>query len=501
MSVAQQYPARTDTNGTTWYRPADTAAPWGWTADPEQAHPDYADVATMCHKGAEDWTPGDRAAVLKFQAELVARAATQEEPVTELTPDGPDPYPRRSEFCGFPLPPFPEQVNVSMDGFQRYKLPSPTTGKLTAYTRMTTVSKVTSDTFNLDQWKIREKVRATLECRQACVNVEDAEDTGIQVDSLTEAKARAFYDYLKHCQNDDGKSKNKDINIAIDAMHDLCGGAEAREHGGAVHDWLAELAMGRVLFHQIPEQYQVHAAAYQDAMARAGLIDIPEYTERLVLNMKGRETIAGRLDGIAYSVVDGEYVLIDRKTSKTLDFSWLEYGIQFAGYGFADLMLLPDRAGWAPMPKLAGVPHFTDHAEECPDNQQPLFGGDQCETCGAAGDDRDPLAYCIHVPSDQPERSQVVPFRMLPGAAGYATALQVREDRRSAEKTIGGAAYPIPTEEALRYVAARQRLQNLQDHDDAIAIMEEYEDVWDDELAEFGATCYGLLNTDTNTEE
>ncbi|AOQ28932.1 hypothetical protein SEA_THYATIRA_76 [Mycobacterium phage Thyatira] len=45
MSVAEQYPARTDSNGVTWFRPArDTGldfSQWGWTSDPTQAHPDY----------------------------------------------------------------------------------------------------------------------------------------------------------------------------------------------------------------------------------------------------------------------------------------------------------------------------------------------------------------------------------------------------------------------------------------------------------------------------
>jgi hypothetical protein len=44
-SVAEQWPARTDSNGTTWYRPALTSGvsmqTWGWTAQPEQADPSY----------------------------------------------------------------------------------------------------------------------------------------------------------------------------------------------------------------------------------------------------------------------------------------------------------------------------------------------------------------------------------------------------------------------------------------------------------------------------
>jgi hypothetical protein len=39
--VDLEYPARTDGNGVTWYRPADTDAPWGWTALAEFAHPSY----------------------------------------------------------------------------------------------------------------------------------------------------------------------------------------------------------------------------------------------------------------------------------------------------------------------------------------------------------------------------------------------------------------------------------------------------------------------------
>ena len=45
MTVAETYPARTDTNGTTWYRPQRredvSFSQWGWTSDPKQAHEDY----------------------------------------------------------------------------------------------------------------------------------------------------------------------------------------------------------------------------------------------------------------------------------------------------------------------------------------------------------------------------------------------------------------------------------------------------------------------------
>lgn len=45
MNVAELYPAHTDGNGTTWYRPVRDpgldVSQWGWTSDPLLAHPDY----------------------------------------------------------------------------------------------------------------------------------------------------------------------------------------------------------------------------------------------------------------------------------------------------------------------------------------------------------------------------------------------------------------------------------------------------------------------------
>lgn len=45
-SVAEQYPAQSRVDGTTWYRPRRVPGAgvdqWGWTSDPRQAHPDYA---------------------------------------------------------------------------------------------------------------------------------------------------------------------------------------------------------------------------------------------------------------------------------------------------------------------------------------------------------------------------------------------------------------------------------------------------------------------------
>jgi len=45
VNVAEQYPARTDSNDVRWYRPrldpGIGVSQWGWTSDPKQAHSDY----------------------------------------------------------------------------------------------------------------------------------------------------------------------------------------------------------------------------------------------------------------------------------------------------------------------------------------------------------------------------------------------------------------------------------------------------------------------------
>lgn len=555
VSVAQQYPARTDDNGTTWYRPsfAGKTPPsmWGWTSQPLHAHPDYAEAASLC--GVSDSaTAEDRAAILEFAAELEAKtakvkselygyrphevpdielpgmwehadftggrdvvrganydpncqdcnydthrcrgcgepylhgnhpscrdcqpaenpaAAPQEKgnAVTEMMVDGSPDVARYSEYSRYPLPPIPPQVEVTVDGYQRYKVPSPSTGKLTGFTRATTVARTTAEEYNLEQWKIRTKVQAVLKAQDAFGRCAD----GRYPTSDEDRELAALYGQLLKAM-DDGKSRP--INQAIDKIDDLAGGADARELGGAVHDWLGELDSGRILLHQIPEQFQPYAIAYQECLVRAGLIAVPEYIERLVLNNRGIETICGRIDRIYHCVTDGQLYLGDLKTSESLDFSLLEYAIQFAAYGYAPLMCAIDRLGWEPMPKLVGLPHPSDDK---------AFGED--------GDPRDPMCFCVHVPRTQPERSQVIPFNLRFGADAYIQALEVRKTRNAAKKEVLGQTTPIPSKEALRYVEARQALQNIQDEADARNVMEKYEDVLDDGLMEFGAQCFELL--------
>lgn len=79
-SVAEQFPAHTDANGNTWYRPVRDKGvgmdQWGWTSDPAQADPSYAHDVTLCSTAGA--TAGDRAVILEFTAQLRAKAAAAE---------------------------------------------------------------------------------------------------------------------------------------------------------------------------------------------------------------------------------------------------------------------------------------------------------------------------------------------------------------------------------------------------------------------------------------
>lgn len=373
---------------------------------------------------------------------------------------------RHSEFSHYPLPPSRNRENIELVR-GRYMLPSPSTGKLTAYSRATRIAGTISDDSFLTSWKIREKVYAILrakEIRDTVFKNAVADASGYTDNEL--AMGSAFNQF----ETAVSEGTNSEVNKVIDLIHDLSGGADSRELGGAVHDWLAELDMGNLLVHQLPDFMQPYAAAYQQALRDAGLVAIPEYVERVVFNDRGQESIAGRIDRIYRCADTGKLFLGDIKTSKSssMDMSsvLLEYAIQFATYGYATLMLSIDgERQWEPMPDV--------------DN----------ETC-----------VVLHVPSDQPERASVVPFDMWAGGEALISSLDVRAQRREVPKKVRAHDLRVASDDAVRYVEARHALLNIKNRGDAAKVFEQYEDVWTDDLTEFGASCIELVNA-TNSEE
>lgn len=371
---------------------------------------------------------------------------------------------RYSEFMHYALPEVRNREGITLVS-GRYMLPSPTTGKLTAYSRATKVASTTSDDTQLNDWKIRENVHAILRAK----DIRDAVFTSTAAPSEgftdSELAMGAAFDQFETAVAKG--ADNKDIDNLIRLIHNLSGGADARELGSAVHDWLAELDLGARLVHQLPDYMQPYATAYQETLREAGLIPIPLYVERVVLNERGRESVAGRIDRIYKCADTGILYLGDIKTSKasSLDLNsvLLEYSVQFAVYGWATRMLSIDgRQQWEDMPEV-----------------------DQ-ETC-----------VVVHVPRDQPERAAVIPFGLWSGGEALVTAMEVRAQRREVPKKVRNHDMRSPGDKAIRYVSARQALQNMTDPEEAGDIIKAFEDVWDDDLNEFGAICYELLTATT----
>jgi hypothetical protein len=363
--------------------------------------------------------------------------------MTELNHEGEAPDERATRTMGYPLPPAPPRAVATYDGWGRYKLPSPTTGRPTGFTRATTVASTLDDTYNLSRWARRETARNVL--RGDCGGNE------LMVRATLNALDEAF---------DEGK--NSAIDAVLDELDDACGSRDAAELGTAVHAWLEAVDLGTLRPADVPEQFQPYLRSYRGVLARYGLVPEPRYVERIVLNDRGEETIVGTLDRIYRVAATGELILGDVKTSKTLEYGYLAYSVQLALYGFATMMLASDGSGWEPMPAI---------------NQD--------------------YALIIHVPSDQPERSEAVTIDLKFGAETCVAALDARRRRKEAKKAVPFVhALPIPTTEALRHIEARHALQDISDRAQLSAIWEQYQEVWTDDLTELGEQFAALLITE-----
>lgn len=345
---------------------------------------------------------------------------------------------RATRTRGYALPPDPPRASATYDGWGRYKLPSPSTGRPTGYTRATTVASTLDDTYNLSRWARRETVR----------HVIDAQGSA--------GESRRQFMTLRDALAEENKGA---VDSALDALDELGGGKDAAELGTAVHAWLEAVDIGQILPADVPPQFQPYVTNYRTVLARYGLTPVPEYAERVVLNDNGEETIAGTLDRIYRVEATGELILGDVKTSKTLEYGYLAHSVQLAIYSHANWMLKADGTGWEPMPELSRE-----------------------------------YGLIMHVPSNQPERSEAVTMDLAYGLSSLAVSLDVRRRRKEAKKMVPFVhALPIPTVPALRYTEARHAIQDISDPADLAGIWEQYQDVWTDDLTQLGEQAAELI--------
>ena len=204
------------------------------------------------------------------------------------------------------------------DGYGRYLLPDPDSGKETAWTRATTYAKSVSDTFAITQWEMR-MVTAGIGMR------------------------RDLYALAAATPIDDKQTLNR---IAKDAK-EAAAASSGANLGTSLHAWTEAVDRGEHVTPPAPWDADINA--YTKAMADAKIQPVAEWIERIVIVPELR--IAGKFDRIV-RLADGTLVIDDVKTGKDLSYAWNEIAIQLAIYANAPLMWDETTRRYEPMPDL-----------------------------------------------------------------------------------------------------------------------------------------------------
>jgi hypothetical protein len=187
------------------------------------------------------------------------------------------------------------------DRWGRYLLPHPETGVEQPWTRVTTVSGILSDRYNLELWAQR-MVALGLASRP---------------DLLALVKT--------HRTNK--RTLNKVVKDALEA-----GNTEQRANiGTAIH--AATEAVDRGEPHDLGPPYDRDVEVYGSVMDELGLDVVPGWIERIVLNVE--LGVAGTLDRLVKASGWKLPRIADVKTGKTVHFSELDHAIQQSMYANA----------------------------------------------------------------------------------------------------------------------------------------------------------------------
>ncbi|AXQ60077.1 hypothetical protein NTR1_72 [Nocardia phage NTR1] len=340
---------------------------------------------------------------------------------------------------GYELPPpLPGRTPPTFNGNGQYRLPDPVTGKLTSYTRASTVAKTLEDTWMLDKWAKR----------MMLVGIQRSLPLQADLDQLIEEHVTLGNG------SRDGRLLASDLRnqlneLSEEAQH-RAGATAAAEFGTAVHAWCEWVDLGLGHLSRVPEEFRPWVLGHRRALARAGLTVDPYWTERVVLNT--RYGIAGTLDRMFWDHRRNLF-LGDIKTSRGMDYSWLYFSIQLAIYHGAEYVLSLDGTAWEPFPALD------------PDT-----------------------ALIAHLPREDPAAAHIVPLNMRFGAEALHTAITVRRHRTRAEKQAQTVRYDVgsmSTEETRRY-QAQFLIETSETEAEMAQVWEKYQDIWTDDLTALG---------------
>jgi hypothetical protein len=210
-------------------------------------------------------------------------------------------------------------AEIKRDRYGRYLLPDPVSGEERSWQRVTTFIKLLSDTYNLDQWRLR----------QASIGLSKRPDLMLMIASVADPDSK------------DGKA---DIQKAVDAAIEAAGASTGANLGTAIHAMTEAVDRG----HPLPittAEIATKIADYTATLERYGLTPVGEWIERVIVNPD--LDVAGTADRFV-RCADGHVRVADLKTGKTVNFGQLEYAMQLAAYANAAGMW--NGTGWDAMP-------------------------------------------------------------------------------------------------------------------------------------------------------
>lgn len=341
----------------------------------------------------------------------------------------------QSKTAGLPMPPpVSGRAEPAFNGNGQYRLPHPETGKLTSYTRASTVAKTLEDTWMLDAWARR----------MMLIGLQRSLALQADLDQL-------LSEFLaQNVTGNPARELRKPLNDLSEEAQFRAGAKTAAEFGTATHAWCEWVDHGGWIW-GVPEMFRPWVIAHRRVLAENGLMVHRDWTERVVLNTQ--YGIAGTLDRLFWNH-RGELFLGDIKTSRGMDYSWLYFAIQLAIYHGSSHVLSLDGTHWEPMPPLD------------PDT-----------------------VLVMHLPRDDPEASRIVPLNMSFGAEALHTAMTVRRLRSAAEKRAQSVPYRLglwSTSSEARIIMARHLIEVSRTEEELARIWESYQDIWTDDLTALG---------------
>jgi hypothetical protein len=230
--------------------------------------------------------------------------------------------------------------------------------------RASELGKVISNTFTLNRWHKEMVLRGVVARR-----------------SILQRAAIALHDGLTK------KQASKQLWDLCKEAEDVAGSKEPAALGTGFHK-LTELYDARkVTLEEVPEPWDRDMLAYAEVLHRAGIVAVPEFTERIVWNRP--INTAGRFDRLwCYLRHCDRWHVGDVKTGRDLQYGWLEILIQLQAYATATHIFHADPPKFGP--KWPGEPEFAYLVEQKTPDQS--YWSAMPEMCTDVG-------LVLHVPS------------------------------------------------------------------------------------------------------